>query len=126
MSVVTCEELARRLGEDDLVLLDVRTAAEFAGAAGYPCDERRGHVPGARNVDVQELLGLDADGIRERIGAPAGAEVIAYCHSGGRSATAVELLRAAGYDARNFAGSWHEWSADPALPLEAGQADAAA
>ena len=39
--------------------------------------------------------------------------MIAYCHSGGRSAMAVELLRAAGYDARNYVGSWHEWAADP-------------
>ena len=29
------------------------------------------------------------------------------------------LLRAAGYDARNYTGSWHEWSRDPALPVEA-------
>ncbi len=27
-------------------------------------------------------------------------------------------LRAAGYDARNYAGSWHEWSRHEELPLE--------
>jgi thiosulfate/3-mercaptopyruvate sulfurtransferase len=116
VSDVTREELAARLDDPDLVLLDVRTAAEYAGEAGYPCDARQGHLPGARHLDVQELLALDADEIRAAVGAPEGAEVIAYCHSGGRSAHAVALLAAAGYRARNFPGSWHEWAADASLP----------
>jgi thiosulfate/3-mercaptopyruvate sulfurtransferase len=45
-------------------------------------------------------------------------EVVAYCHSGSRSALATLALRAAGYEARNYAGSWHEWSRHPELPLE--------
>lgn len=120
MTDVTRDELARRLGEDGLVVLDVRTAAEYGGTGGYPCDGRQGHVPGARNVDVQELLGLDSVAVRELVGAPEGAEVVAYCHSGGRSGVAVQLLRAAGYEARNYVGSWHEWSHDPSLPVETG------
>ena len=119
MTDVTSDELEARLGEEGLVLLDVRTAAEYGGG-GYPCDARQGHVPGARNVDVQHLLGLDPAGVRELVGAPEGAEVIAYCHSGGRSGVAVQLLREAGYDARNFVGSWHEWSAS-GLPIEVGR-----
>jgi thiosulfate/3-mercaptopyruvate sulfurtransferase len=114
---VTRHELAARLGEEGLVLLDVRTAAEYCGAGGYPCDARQGHLPGARNVDVQELLGLDQAGVQSLVGAPEGSEVIAYCHSGGRSGVAVQLLRAAGYEARNYVGSWHEWSADESLPV---------
>ena len=84
---------------------------------GYPCDHRQGHVPGARNVDLQQLIeAADAAAIRALVAAPEGAEVIAYCHSGGRSAMAAQLLRVAGYEARNYVGSWHEWSADPRLP----------
>jgi thiosulfate/3-mercaptopyruvate sulfurtransferase len=56
--------------------------------------------------------------VRELVGLPVGAEIVAYCHSGARSATAVAILRAAGYEARNYAGSWHEWAADPARPIE--------
>jgi thiosulfate/3-mercaptopyruvate sulfurtransferase len=111
---VTCEELERRLGEEGLVVLDVRSAGEFSGATGYPCDVRQGHLPGARNVDLQDLLAATgATAIQALVGAPEGAEVIAYCHSGSRSAMAVEVLRAAGYDARNYVGSWHEWAARP-------------
>ena len=63
-------------------------------------------------------LPKDAAEIRAAVGAPEGAELIAYCHSGSRSARATLALRAAGYKARNYPGSWHEWSRHPELPLE--------
>jgi 3-mercaptopyruvate sulfurtransferase SseA len=31
---------------------------------------------------------------------------------------ATLALRSAGYDARNYAGSWHEWSRHSELPAE--------
>ena len=121
MTDVTVDELARRLGEPGLVLLDVRRAEEFAGQLTAPCDPRPGRIPGARNVDVTLLLGAGDDAaVRELVGEPAGAEVIAYCHSGSRSGLAVQVLTAAGYAARNYVGSWHEWSRDPELPAETG------
>ena len=121
MSDVTTEELARRLGEPGLVLLDVRRPEEYTGDMVAPCDPRPGRIPGALNVDVSLLLGAgDPAGVQSLVGVPAGAEVIAYCHSGSRSALAVQVLAAAGYAARNYLGSWHEWSRDPELPAETG------
>jgi thiosulfate/3-mercaptopyruvate sulfurtransferase len=115
----TREELEARLGEPGLVLLDVRTAGEFSGGLGYPCDARQGHLPGARHLDLGELIGCaSVEEVRERVGLPEASEIVAYCHSGSRSATAVAVLRAAGYEARKYPGSWHEWSADPSLPAE--------
>jgi thiosulfate/3-mercaptopyruvate sulfurtransferase len=105
---VTREELVRRLGE--VALIDVRTEAEYTGTAGYPCDPRQGHIEGARHLELGELLGRPPEDVRALVGLPDGAEVVAYCHSGARSALAVDALRAAGYEARNYAGSWHEWS----------------
>jgi thiosulfate/3-mercaptopyruvate sulfurtransferase len=116
MEDVTRDELASRLDDHSLTILDVRTAEEYAGESGAPCDPRQGHVPGARNVDVAQLMDMSVEEIREAVGAPEGAEVVAYCHSGGRSAIACSLLRAAGYQARNYAGSWHDWSRDETLP----------
>ena len=121
MSDVTTSELAERLGEPGLVLLDVRRTEEFTGDVVAPCDPRAGHIPGARNVDVALLLEAPApEAVRALIDAPEGSEVIAYCHSGSRSAIAVHVLGAAGYAARNYPGSWHEWSRDPELPSELG------
>ena len=60
---VTREELARRLQDgEDLVVLDVRPAAEYAA----------GHLPGAVSIPVGEL--------RRRLAElPADQEVVAYC-----------------------------------------------
>ena len=115
---VTTQELAARLDDAALTILDVRSREEFTGEGGYPCDPRQGHIPGARHIDHRELLVRPPDSIRELLGLPEGAEIVTYCHSGQRSALATSALRAAGYDARNYAGSWHEWSRDPAVPAE--------
>lgn len=124
MTDVSTTELSARLGEASLVVLDVRRLEEFAGLVTAPCDPRPGHVPGARHLELDVLLGArDPAVVREIVGLPAGAEVIAYCHSGSRSALAVQVLAAAGYDARNYPGSWHEWSRDPTLPAELGSSD---
>jgi thiosulfate/3-mercaptopyruvate sulfurtransferase len=119
----TRDELAQRLDDPTLVLLDVRTPEEFSGRSGYPCDPRQGHIPGARRLGVEELFGAPGrprspDEVRGLVRLPEDAEVVVYCHSGSRSARATLALRAAGYRARNYAGSWHEWSRHPELPLE--------
>jgi thiosulfate/3-mercaptopyruvate sulfurtransferase len=119
----TRQELAGRLGDASLTVLDVRTPDEYSGKRGNQCDPRQGHIPGARNLDVVELFEgpgrpVPGERVRELVGLPEGAEVVAYCHSGSRSALATLALRAAGYEARNYAGSWHEWSRHDELPLE--------
>jgi thiosulfate/3-mercaptopyruvate sulfurtransferase len=117
----TRQELASRLDDEALTILDVRRAEEYSGKAGSACDPRQGHIPGARRLQVDELFGPDglprpAEEIRSLVGDAQ--EIVAYCHSGSRSALATLALRSAGYDARNYAGSWHEWSRHAELPLE--------
>lgn len=122
-AVASREEIAASLGTGSLLVLDVRKPEEFSGRSGYPCDPRQGHIPGARHLQVDALFAAPgipraADQIRLALGAPDGAAVVAYCHSGGRSALATMALRSAGYAARNYVGSWHEWSRHTELPVE--------
>ena len=118
---MTGDELARRLEEGSVAVLDVRTLEEFSGEAGYPCDPRQGHIPGARHLEWSELFA--AEGVpheRETIlrllaerGVDPGTDIVTYCHSGQRSEFAAAALRAAGLDVTNYEGSWHEWSRRP-------------
>jgi thiosulfate/3-mercaptopyruvate sulfurtransferase len=116
VSEIAIDELTARLGAVSIV--DVRTPAEFDGSAGSACDPRQGHIPGARNVDIYQLMQLEREQIEVAIGVAPGEEIVAYCHSGSRSAIATQMLRALGFDARNYVGSWHEWSRHDDLPIE--------
>ena len=86
----------------EIVLLDVRE----------PFEVRRAALPGSHNVPLGTLPGrLDL--------LPKGAEIVVLCRSGARSAAAVELLRASGFErARNLTGGLDRWrgEVDPGLP----------
>jgi len=115
MEDVTLGELRERLGEDGLTVLDVRTTLEFDGEAGAHCDPRQGHIPGAVNLPLEQIVACrSSHEVRGLVGLPEGSEIVAYCHSGSRSRFAAEVLAGAGYKARNYVGSWHEWSREVA------------
>jgi thiosulfate/3-mercaptopyruvate sulfurtransferase len=114
---VTLSELRELLGGSRVALVDVRTRAEYEGTAPVHCDPRHGHIPGALNIPLEQILECrSAEDVRELVGLPEGAEVVAYCHVGTRSGFAVQVLSGAGYRARNYLGSWHEWSREVEEP----------
>ena len=86
-------ELARRHAEGAWIL-DVRRPDEYAA----------GHVPGARLIPLDQLS-TRADEV------PKDRPVLVICATGNRSATAVEALLAAGWDATNVAGGTKGWIA---------------
>ena len=98
-------------------MLDVRGRGEYDGRAAPRAIRGRG-TSRARGTSTSALLARceTVEQVQEVVGLPAGAEIVAYCHCGSRSALAVQILRAAGYEARNYAGSWHEWSRREDLP----------
>jgi thiosulfate/3-mercaptopyruvate sulfurtransferase len=108
-------ELSSRIGS--VRILDVRRPEEYDGTYGSDCDPRQGHIPGAVNIEVQQLMRLSEAELGEQLGVWPPGEIVCYCHSGSRSAFAVQVLARFGYDARNYPGSWHEWSRTE-LPLE--------
>ncbi|SHF82419.1 ArsR/SmtB family transcription factor [Streptoalloteichus hindustanus] len=94
MEPVTVEELQRRLDDPNLVVLDIRSADEYA----------TGHVPGA--------ISLPSTEIREKLDElPRGAKIVAYCQGPYcvASPKAVRLMRELGYDARPLAGGFTRW-----------------
>ena len=117
---MTLAELLQLRAEPGCVVVDVRSLREYTGDAVAPCDPRPGRIPGAVHLDVAELLGMTAAEIAARIGSADEIEPVTYCHSGQRSELAAEILRAAGYRAANYRGSWHEWSRDETLSADIG------
>ncbi|HWB23725.1 MAG TPA: rhodanese-like domain-containing protein [Gaiellaceae bacterium] len=115
MSTIEIDQLSARLGA--VTVVDVRDPGEYDGSLGHSCDPRQGHLPGAINLPVGDLVGLSESEIRSLLGVSSGAELVVYCHSGSRSSIAAQVLRSQGFNAINYVGSWHEWSRTE-LPLE--------
>jgi rhodanese-related sulfurtransferase len=88
---IDVDELARRRDEGAPVL-DVREDDEYAS----------GHVPGATHIPLGQVPDRAAEVPKDRT-------LYVVCRSGGRSAKAVEVLRAAGIDAVNVAGGTLAW-----------------
>lgn len=83
-------------------VIDVRTAEEFA----------EGHVKGARNLDIRNG---DFEAALENLEKDDPYSV--YCRSGNRSATAVELMRNAGFTNVVDLGALEEAAQSLALPI---------
>jgi len=93
---VSRKELARRIKDGQVTVLDVRPEDEFAA----------GHLPRAINIPLRELPRRLRDLPRHR-------EVVAYCR--GRYCVlafeAAALLRKHGFDVRRLEGGYPEWEA---------------
>lgn len=94
---VSREQLAARLAEGSVTVLDIRPADEFAA----------GHIPGARNTTLAQIESLvptlDPD-----------AEIVAYCRGPYciYADQAVAALRKHGFNARRLEGGLPEWRED--------------
>ncbi|WP_024758322.1 sulfurtransferase [Streptomyces exfoliatus] len=109
------------------LLLDARAAERYRGDV-EPIDRVGGHIPGAVSAPTTE--NVDADGrflgaaaLRDRftmLGAAEDTPVAVYCGSGVSGAHEVLALEIAGIPAALYAGSWSEWSGDPARPVATG------
>jgi len=100
----TAEELAGRLGDPTLVLVDARIPGRWRGEPN-PIDTVPGRIPGAVNAPWNEPLPQLPDG-----------EMVAYCGSGVTACVVLHRLHLAGREGRLYPGSWSDWSAR-GLPL---------
>jgi thiosulfate/3-mercaptopyruvate sulfurtransferase len=122
---IPADEIARRAGAWNFAVLDVRDDLEWAGKDNTPCCARRGHIPHAVHIEWTNFLDKGRYkspeaiiAILEKHSVNPRHEIAVYCHRGARSANTYFALKSAGViGARNFIGSWHEWSARKDLPV---------
>jgi phage shock protein E len=89
--------IAQKRADAPLLVLDVRTPAEFAA----------GHIPGARNIPHDQLAQriAELDSVRD-------SEIVVYCRTGRRSGTALHTLKAAGFARlEHLDGDYTAWAA---------------
>ncbi len=77
---VTADDLYAQLGKPDVMIVDVRTPAEYA----------EGHIAGAVNLPLQTIESWYKD-------LPKDKPVYLYCRSGNRSQQAAEFLKKKGF-----------------------------
>jgi phage shock protein E len=94
-STVDVHELARLREQAEILILDVRTAGEFAD----------GHMPGALNIDVQ-VLGRSLTKLETYKDQP----VYVSCRTSNRSRVASQILVDAGFtDVTQVLGGYSDW-----------------
>jgi rhodanese-related sulfurtransferase len=105
IEVIGREELAARLSRGEVLVIDVRPAAEYAA----------GHITGARSLPVSELR-------RHLRALPAGADVVAYCRGPYcvYADEAVRELTRQGHRAWRLTDGYPEWKR-AGLPIAAGE-----
>lgn len=98
--IITAEEVQNHMNNQNVQLVDVRTAAEY----------QTGHIQGFVNIP---LTSLEKNLSKIQKNAP----VIIHCQSGVRSAMAYSILEKLGYtNILNYSGSINDWNAKK-LPL---------
>jgi rhodanese-related sulfurtransferase/DNA-binding transcriptional ArsR family regulator len=102
LSTVTRGQLAKRLRDGDVVVLDVRPEPEY----------RAGHITGAVSLPIDELTRRLRDVPKDR-------DVVAYCRGTYcvYADDAVRTLRRRGYRAARLQDGFPEWAGD-GLPVE--------
>jgi thiosulfate/3-mercaptopyruvate sulfurtransferase len=112
-----------------LLILDARAPERFRGET-EPFDPVAGHIPGARNRPYTQNLNPDGTFkhpafLRAEFGAILDGvphdQVVHQCGSGVTACHNILAMEIAGLEGtRLYPGSWSEWCADPARPVEVG------
>ena len=127
--IASAAEIGKAIAGGALTLVDARVPERYRGDV-EPLDPVAGHIPGARNRPYVDNVNPDAtfkpaDTLRREFAALLGAtpldRVVHYCGSGVTGCHNVLAMEIAGLPgSRLYPGSWSEWCADPARPIETG------
>lgn len=126
-TVILRAELAEKLHDRNMALIDARSQGRFGGSEPEPRPGlRSGHIPGSLNLYYGDVM--DADGfikpadqiadILESLGVGSDDTIVTTCGSGVTAAIlllAIHQLRQDGM--RLYDGSWTEWASHPDSPM---------
>lgn len=115
------------LQDDNIALLDARSAAEFSGEKKLA--DKAGRIPGAvhyewidamdRNNNLRRLPDAEIQHRLDSLGITRDKEVVCYCQSHHRSAYSWLVLKSLGYEnVLGYPGSWSDWGNHPDSPIE--------
>lgn len=122
--IATAEDILQNLAAGGLQLIDVRSPAEFSGAASRA--KQGGHIPTAINLPRSTMLAEDmtlksADELR-RVFSEHGidlgaADTVLYCNSGVSATYGMLAMEVVGAkNLRIYDGSWKEWGSAETTP----------
>lgn len=95
---ISSETAKKRLDiEKDIILLDVRTVAEYAEK----------HIPGSVLIPVEDIKSEAIEKLKDK-----NAAIFVYCRSGNRSATAAQALANMSYTNVYDLGGINKWPYD--------------
>ncbi len=115
---ITPDELARRLDDPSLAIVDVRRLSAYNGWRQGD-DARGGHVPGAVAFPAEWLTTVDGPEIERLLGekgVTTDRSVVVYGDEA--EAAAADLVARGRTDVRVLAGGFGAWAADPAHPVD--------
>lgn len=122
----SAEDVIKNIENPDVVIIDSRTPAEFAGE-DLRGNKRGGHIPGAILLNAEEFLDskthktIDLEAAKKRIEAeiPKDKTVVIYCQSGTRCSHKELILKDLGYkNVVLYDSSWQEWGNRLDTPIE--------
>ena len=125
--LVDTEWINNNLGKNGLVLLDVRTLAEYQGKIRPFQEKRAGHLPGAIHIEMQNFVQdqyhfKEAEEIVELLQKhciTADNEIVVYDTAGVRAAFVTMALRYAGFHkSQCYDEGFQAWAGNPELPLD--------
>ncbi|QLE57930.1 sulfurtransferase [Nostoc sp. TCL26-01] len=134
--MVTTTEMLQALDNPSIIKLDVRDRPEWHGLSSSPYTPdfcpRKGRIPNSVWLEWHRLMDYTSGiplfrspaeilEICQSVSINTDSIVYIYCFKGSRAANTLIALSIAGINAKNYFGSWNEWSRDFSLPIIDGE-----
>lgn len=121
------DEVKKAVGNSSYVIVDARTPEEYAGTADSETLDRKGHVPGAVNVNHETVM--DGKGLLksneelatmfESKGITKDKTAIVYCETSVRAGVVYLALKGLGYpNVKVYDGAYLEWQTTASNKVE--------